>query len=143
MHTIHGNLLSMLFTKVHITMYVHTYVCIQPRSYIYVHITYVYSYYVHTFVIPVAPSVTEAVATLVTPNENRTEHSITVTCTVHPESDADMCVVMALADGRMTRSGKQLCTKCMAILLTLYSYAHLYICITYFTSQNCIHVELT
>ena len=99
--------------------------------------------YVHTFVIPVAPSVTEAVATLVTPNENRTEHSITVTCTVHLESDADMCVVMALADGRMTRSGKQLCTKCMAILLALYSYAHLYKCITYFTSQNCIHVELT
>ena len=46
------------------------------------------------FAIPVAPSVTEAVATLVTPNENRTEHSITVTCTVHSESDAGMCVVM-------------------------------------------------
>ena len=60
--------------------------------------------YVHMPVIPVAPSVTEAVATLVTPNENRTEHSITVTCTVRPENDADMCIVMAMADG-MTRSG--------------------------------------
>ena len=66
--------------------------------------------YVHTFVIPVAPSVTEAVATLVTPNENRTEHSITVTCTVHPESYADVCVVMAMADGRMTRSGTYVAT---------------------------------
>ena len=60
----------------------------------------------HTFAIPVAPSVTEAVATLVTPNEYRIEHSITVTCTVRPESDADMCVVMAMADGRTIRSGK-------------------------------------
>ena len=59
----------------------------------------------HTFIIPVAPSVTEAVATMVIPNENRTERSITVTCTVHPDSDTDMCVVMAMADGRMTRSG--------------------------------------
>ena len=53
-----------------------------------------------------APSVTEAVATLVTPNENRTEHSITVTCTVRRKSNADMCVVMAMADGRMTILGK-------------------------------------
>ena len=57
------------------------------------------------YIFPVAPSVTETVATLVTPNENRTEHSITVNCTVHPESDADMCVVMAMADGRMIRTG--------------------------------------
>ena len=57
------------------------------------------------YIIPVAPSVTETVATLVTPNENKTEHSITVTCTVRPESDADMCVVMAMADGRTTRTG--------------------------------------
>ena len=59
------------------------------------------------FVIPVAPSIIEAVATLITPNGNRTEHSITVTCTLRPESDADMCVVMAMADGVIiTRSGK-------------------------------------
>ena len=62
----------------------------------------------HIYIIPVAPSVTEAVATLVTPNENRTEHSITVICTVRTKSDADMCVVMAVADGRATRSGKEL-----------------------------------
>ena len=69
-------------------------------------ITYLRPLYVHMYVISVTPSVTEAVATLVTPNENRTEHSITVTCTVHHESVTDMCVVMAMADGRPSRTGK-------------------------------------
>ena len=54
-----------------------------------------------------APSVTEVLATLVTPNDNRAEHSITVTCTVHPDSNADMCVVMAMAVGR-TREGREI-----------------------------------
>ena len=57
------------------------------------------------YVIPVAPSVTQVVATLVTSNDSITEHSIIVTCTVHPDSDADMCVVMAMAVGRTTREG--------------------------------------
>ena len=61
--------------------------------------------YVHAYVIPVAPSVTEIVTTPVTPNNNRAEHSITVTCTVRPDSEADMCVVMAMAVGRTTRKG--------------------------------------
>ena len=56
-------------------------------------------------VIPVAPSVTEAMVTLVTPNDNITEHSIIVTCTVRPDSNADMCVVMAMAVARTTREG--------------------------------------
>ena len=64
----------------------------------------------HAYVIPVAPSVTEVVATLVTPNDSITEHSITVTCTVHPDSNADMCVVMAMAVGRTTREGTYVCT---------------------------------
>ena len=64
----------------------------------------------HVYVIPVAPSVTQAVATLITPNDSITEHSITVTCTVHPDSDADMCVVMAMAVGRTTREGKYVYT---------------------------------
>ena len=68
-------------------------------------VNYIATYYTYAYAIPVAPSVTEAVATLVTPNENRSEHSITVTCTVRLESGADMCVVMAMADGRMTKSG--------------------------------------
>ena len=85
----------------------------------------------HTFVILVAPSVTEAVATLVTPNENRTEHSITVTCTFRPESDADMCVVMAMADGIMTRSG----TKCIDHI-TCFLFVCLHVCM-----HTCIYVS--
>ena len=60
----------------------------------------------YAYVIPVAPSVTQVVATLITPNESMTEHSIIVTCTVRPDSDANMCVVMAVAVGRTTREGK-------------------------------------
>ena len=63
----------------------------------------------HAYVIPVAPSVIEVVTTLVTPNDSITEHSINVTCTVHPDSDADMCVVMAMAVGRTTREGMCIC----------------------------------
>ena len=33
-------------------------------------------------------------------------YNITVTCTIHPDSTADQCVVMAMADGRMTRIGE-------------------------------------
>ena len=66
--------------------------------------------YVHAYVIPVAPSATEVVTTLVTPNDSITEHSINVTCTVRPDSNADMCVVMAMAVGRTTREGMCICT---------------------------------
>ena len=76
--------------------------------YIHVNIMYYICAYVCMYVILVAPSVTEAMTTLVTPNENRMEHSIIVTCTVRPDSDADMCVVMAMAVGRRTREGKLL-----------------------------------
>ena len=50
------------------------------------------------YVFPVFPSVINATATLVTPNENRTLHSITVTCTINPDSTADMCEVRAIAN---------------------------------------------
>ena len=32
-------------------------------------------------------------------------YNITVTCIIHPDSTADQCVVMAVADGRVTRTG--------------------------------------
>ena len=67
---------------------------------------YMYIRRICVYVIPVAPSVTEVVATLITPNDSITEHSIIVICTVRPDSDADMCVVMAMAVGRTTREGK-------------------------------------
>ena len=33
-------------------------------------------------------------------------YNITVTCTIHPDSTADQCVVMAMADDRVTRVGR-------------------------------------
>ena len=83
-------------------------VCIQYINYVHTCKQYVLYMCICMYVILVAPSVTEAMATLVTPNENRMKHSITVTCTVRPDSDADMCVVMAMAVGRTTREGKLL-----------------------------------
>ena len=63
----------------------------------------VYCVYVNVF--PVSPSVIDAIATLVTPNENRALHSITVTCTITPDSAADMCEVIATANGLTTLTG--------------------------------------
>ena len=56
---------------------------------------------------PVAPSVTDATATLDTLNENRTLHSITVTCTINPDSTADMCEVMTNANDQTTLTGNE------------------------------------
>ena len=42
---------------------------------------------------------------LSTPNANNELHSITVTCTIHPDSTADQCVVMAMADDGETITG--------------------------------------
>ena len=33
-------------------------------------------------------------------------YNITVTCTIHPDSTADQCVVMTMTDGRATRTGE-------------------------------------
>ena len=52
-----------------------------------------------TYIFPVSSSVIDVTATLDTPNENRILHSITVNCTIHSDSTADMCEVMATANG--------------------------------------------
>ena len=33
-------------------------------------------------------------------------YNITVVCIIHPDSAADQCVVMAVADGRVAKTGK-------------------------------------
>ena len=53
-------------------------------------------------------SVTDAMIVLSTPTATNELHSITVTCTIHSNSTADQCVVMAMADGRMTRTGDEI-----------------------------------
>ena len=37
-------------------------------------------------------------------------YNVTIICTIHPDSTADQCVVMAMADGIMTRAG-EICTQ--------------------------------
>ena len=58
---------------------------------------------------------TNAVAILNAPNATNELHSITVTCTIHPDSTADQCVVVAMADGRVTRTGM-----CTCIIITMH-----------------------
>ena len=47
----------------------------------------------------------DAVSVLNAPNAINELHSITVACTIHPDSTADQCMVTAVADGRVTRTG--------------------------------------
>ena len=54
---------------------------------------------------PSASSVTDTVAILNAPNATNGLHSITVICAIHPNSTADQCVVMAMDDGKVTRTG--------------------------------------
>ena len=53
--------------------------------------------YVHVF--PVSSSVTDVIATLDSPNENKILHSITVTCIIQHDNAADLCEVRATTNG--------------------------------------------
>ena len=64
-----------------------------------------------------ASSVTNAVTILNAPNATNELHSITVNCTIHPNSTADQCVVMAMDDGGVNRTGLMLQT-------LIYTYIH-------------------
>ena len=54
---------------------------------------------------PVSSSVTSTTVTPISPNLTSELYNITVTCTIHPDSTADQCVVMAVADGSVTGTG--------------------------------------
>ena len=69
-------------------------------------------------------SVTNAVTTLISPNVTSELYNITVTCTIHPDSTADQCVVMAMADGRVTRTGNKIIA---IILIYVRTYVHMYV----------------
>ena len=47
-------------------------------------------------------------------------YNITVTCTIHPDSTADQCVMMAMADGRVTRTGEIHCILYMHSMIVTY-----------------------
>ena len=71
---------------------------------------------VHTYIFPVSPSVIDTTTTLVAPNEL---YSITVTCTIHRDSTADLCEVIATANGQTTLTGNS--------YIRTYSYAYTYV----------------
>ena len=48
---------------------------------------------------------TNTSVTLTSPNVTNELYNITVTCTIHPDSTADQCVVIAVADGEVNRTG--------------------------------------
>ena len=74
---------------------------------------YVCTYILHSvntkFFQPVASSVITAIPMLMCSPVASQLYNITVTCTIHPDSTADQCVVMAMADGRVTRTGEIYC----------------------------------
>ena len=54
----------------------------------------------------VAASVIDAVAVLDTPSQYREMHSVTIKCTIHPESEAELCEAVLIASGNLTRISK-------------------------------------
>ena len=50
-------------------------------------------------------SVTGVTTILNVPDVTSGQYSITFNCTIHPNSTADQCVVMAIDDGGVTRMG--------------------------------------
>ena len=65
--------------------------------------------YVHMFTFLLATSVTKIRFSFSAPRNTSGQnvYSITVTCIIHPDSTADQCVVMAMADGRVTRTSNE------------------------------------
>ena len=65
--------------------------------------------YVHNICIlnfyPDSSSATSTMVTLISPNVTSELYNITITWTIHPDSTADQCVVMVVADGSVTRTG--------------------------------------
>ena len=53
-------------------------------------------------------------------------YNITVTCTIHPDSTANQCVVMAMADGRVNSTGEIL-----LYIRTLYMHSIIVTCIQF------------
>ena len=52
---------------------------------------------------------TRTTVTHILPNVTSELYNITVTCIIHSDSTADHCVVMAVADDRVTRTGENIC----------------------------------
>ena len=88
-------------TYIRIILYVHTYV-----HDLYIAVVMSALYWAKMCFQPVISSVITATPMLTCSPVASQLYNITVTCTIHPNSTADQCVVMAMADGRVTRTGE-------------------------------------
>ena len=68
-------------------------------------------YFISTIFQPIASSVVTATPMLMCSPVASQLYNITVTCAIHPDSTADQCVVMAMADDGVTRTG-EICNHC-------------------------------
>ena len=59
--------------------------------------------------------ISNTTVTLTSLNVRMGVYNITVTCNIHPDSTADQCVVMVMADGRVTRTGNFLLQLCSCV----------------------------
>ena len=74
---------------------------------------------------PVSSSVTDAL-TIITPENATSEtYNITVTCTIHRDSDADVCEVLATANGQaLTGNKHEHIVLCVHLHTYVYQYAY-------------------
>ena len=101
---------------------------IAVHAFPYVCILYVRTICVYTY-FPVSSSVTNATVTMITPeNDTNTTYSITITCTIHPDSDTDVCEVRAIGNNGQVLPGNE----CEYIIL----YVHLRTYIYQYAYQN-------
>ena len=79
-----------------------------------------YSYmYVHTCSFVVSSSVSDAQVTTIIPEDaTNSTYSITVNCTINPDSTADMCEVTATANGQIIRTGNEYSLICSLFAFT-------------------------
>ena len=84
----------------------------------------------------VAPSVSNAVAMLDTPDEYREMHSVTITCIIHSKSEAEFCEVMLITAGNLTKIGNNITHLIMHSTHTynVYLHSYIYVCIIVFSN---------
>ena len=92
--------------------------------------------YICLFIFAVASSVTNVIAVLDAPNQYKDTHSISITCTIHPKSEVDLCEAVLISSENLTIIGilysiicmykGSLCIYC-SFLCTLHTYSCTYV----------------
>ena len=114
-----------MYIRICMYMYVHTHI----RTYYYIQYANMYTY---LRILSVSSSVTNAQVIMITAEDaTNITYSITVTCTIHRDSDVDMCEVIATGNG-LTLKGEQTVTEHMTLYVCTY-YRDYHICMYMYT----------